>query len=257
MKKAVQNFARSFKNLLFPPRCVGCGKLYQTDIWSSCQYPFCPSCRLKWENEKLGTCPDCGLEMTLCNCGSKLLDNLDVENYVKLVNYSVRRMSVGRATVLYLKKHKSTRALNYFAQQLLYPVSGRLKSLECENFVVAYVPRQPKNIVKYGFDQSHELAKRLAKSYGVKCVKLFKRTVKFAGEQKNLRLDERLKNAKSHYKLTYNTVKYLKNAYCVLLVDDVITSGASLAGCVTELRKVYDNKIICVTLARTGKKRKK
>ena len=257
MKKRIFRTGRFFRNLIFPPKCVSCREFIQKDIFDSCEIPFCEKCRVKWEYEKLDICPDCGLEMTLCNCGSRLLKKFDVENFVKLINYSVTRKSVGKSAVLYIKRHKNARAFDYFARQLSYSVLGKLKSAEYKKAVITYVPRGRKSIAEYGFDQSRELAKRLSKLCGIECVKIFRRTEKNASEQKKLGINQRLENARELYALNSKAAEKLESSDCVLILDDVLTSGASLAGCMLKLKEVYDGKIICVTLARTGKSRKK
>ena len=254
--KLVMKIFDFFENLLFPPKCVGCKELYQKNIFDSCAVPLCDKCRVKWEYEKLDICPDCELEMTVCNCGSKLLDKLGVNSFVKLINYSVTSKSVGKSAVLYLKRHKNKRVFDYFSSQLSYAVSGKLKKCGCKKAVIAYVPRGRKSFVEYGLDQSREIAQRLSKHCDAEFVSLFKRTSKNALDQKKLGKKERLENAKDLYVLNPKAVKNLEDTDCVLIVDDVLTSGASLGGCILKLREVYNNNVICVTLARTGKKRK-
>jgi len=256
MRKIIFRIGRFFRNLLFPPKCVGCREFIQKNIFDSCEIPFCEKCRVKWEYEKLDVCPDCGLEMTLCNCGSRILNKLEIDSFVKLINYSAARKSVGKSAVFYLKRHKNDRALNYFALQLSYAVMGKLKNSGCERAVISYVPRSRKSLVEYGFDQSRELAERLAKLCDIECVGLFERTRKNFSEQKKLGINERLENARKSYTINYKSANALENADCVLILDDVLTSGASLAGCILKLKEIYNKKIICVTLARTGKSRK-
>ena len=245
-----------FKNLLFPPKCVGCREFIQKNLFEPCEIPLCEKCRVMWEYEKLAPCPDCGLEMTLCNCGSRLLKKLNVDGCAKLVNYSAVRKSVGKSAVLYMKKHKNKRAFDYFAKQLSYTLYGRLKELERKKAIIAFVPRSRKSFVKFGVDQSKEIAKRLSRLCGIDLACLFVRRGTKSAEQKKLSLSERIENAKNAYKISRNAVKTLENVDTVFVVDDVLTSGASLAGCIFALKEVYKGKIVCVTLARTGKKQK-
>ena len=86
-------FLKLLKNLLWPPKCVGCGEFTQQNIFDTCELPLCESCRKRWEREKLERCPDCELEMTVCNCSSRLLEKAGVEDAVKLFNYSVKNQS--------------------------------------------------------------------------------------------------------------------------------------------------------------------
>ncbi len=247
-------FGRLLKNLLFPPKCVACREFIQKDLLDKCEIPLCEKCRAKWEREKLDRCPDCELEMTVCNCGSRILDKVGVTDTVKLVNYSVRQKSVGKSAVLYMKKHKSSVAFDYFAAQLSFAVSRKIK--EYGNSVIAYVPRSEKSVSEYGFDQSKLLADRLADKCGVECLNLFFRIPRKSVEQKKLNLSDRFGNAKGLYELDERVTSRLEGIKCVVIVDDVITSGASLSACVETLKSVFDGEIVCAAVARTGKKRK-
>ena len=257
MKKLFYKAMRLLYNLLFPPKCVGCGELYQKDIFDECQIPFCEKCRLKWEYEKLDRCPDCELEMTICSCGSRLLKKLEVDDCVKLINYTPMKNTVGRSAILTLKRKKKARAFNYFATQLSFATAGRIAGFDKEKTIITYVPRHKKGIAVYGFDQSKELAKRLSEELGIKSVPLFLRTRKKTGEQKKLTLSERLKNANGTYKFNRRCQNELDGVECIVLLDDILTSGASLSGCVLALKPVFKGKIVPVTLGRTGKKGKK
>ena len=257
MKNVFCKSKRILYNLLFPPKCIGCGELYQKDMFDECQLPFCEKCRLKWEYEKLDRCPDCELEMTICNCGSRLLKKLEIEDCVKLINYTPMKNTVGRSAILTLKRKKKARAFNYFATQLSYAVNGRIVGFDKEKTIVTYVPRNKKGIALYGFDQSKELAKRLSKELGIKSVPLFSRTRKKSGEQKKLTLSARLENAKGTYKFNKKCKNELDGVECVILVDDILTSGASISGCILALKPMFKGTIVCATLGRTGKKGKK
>lgn len=257
IKNFLKRFGVFFGNLLFPPKCVGCKEFIQKDIFDECKIPFCEKCRVKWEYEKLDICPDCGLEMTLCNCGTKLLKKSGVEDYIKLANYSVAKKSVGKSAVLYMKRHKNDRALNYFADQLSYPVSRKIKTLEGKRAVFTYVPRSKKSVTEYGFDQARELSKRIAARCDAEFIPLFERSGVKTTEQKKLKMSERVKNAKMSYRLNVKNFQKLSEDDCIFIVDDVLTSGASVLGCLSVLKPKFEGEVVCVTVARTGKSRKK
>ena len=257
MKKFLYEARSLVKNLFYPPRCVSCRALIQKDILDVCDTPYCEKCRRAWELEKLDRCPDCGLEMTVCNCGAPLLKNSGVARYVKLINYFVKRNGVGKRTVLYLKRHKNDRAFRFLATNLSHSLKPKLLQLsEGGRAVVAYVPRGKRAKALYGFDQSEQLAKNLAKILGIELVRLFGRSRKRTKEQKKLRLAERKANAADSFCLKKGAKEKLDGVELVFLVDDILTSGASLYGCLATLKPVYANNTICVTAARTPKKNK-
>ena len=257
IKKSFKRVATFFCNLIFPPRCVGCREFQQKNIFEECQLPLCEKCRVRWEYEKLSLCPDCGLEISLCGCGSRLLQKLEIEEPIKLVSYSAQKGSVGKSAVLYMKKKNNKRAVRYFAKQLSYPTCGRIKRSGFENPLFAYVPRSKKGIVEYGFDQSRSLAKSLAECCDADVASLFERTGLKRKEQKDLNLSARVKNAQRAYRLKKNAAEKLNGVDAVFIVDDVLTSGASLFGCASALKKIFDGEVVCVTIARTAKSRKK
>ena len=76
-------------------------------------------------------------------------------------------------------------------------------------------------------------------------------------EQKKADLPRRVKNIKGTFVFNEKSGECLKNVKCLVLVDDVITSGASMAGCINALKKHFDGDIVCAALGRTGKRRKK
>ena len=244
-------------NLLFPPKCVGCRELIKRDIFDPCTVPLCDKCRAKWEREKLERCPDCQLEMTICTCSSGLLQKAGIEEAVKLFNYSVKKRSVGKSAVLYMKKHNSARAFDYFAAQLSYAVKRKSAEYKADEVAVLCVPRSKTSRGEYGFDQSELLAKRLAEKCGFKYITPVIRSNKRVSEQKKSSLSRRVKNIRGVFEIDGNAAESLGNLKCLVLVDDVITSGASMAGCIELLKKHFDGKILCASLGRTGKRNKK
>ena len=253
----ISGFAKFFGNLLFPPKCAGCRELIGKDIFDPCRIPLCDECRAKWEKEKLERCPDCELEMTICNCSSKMLEKAGVEGAVKLFNYSVKKRSVGKSAVLYMKKHNSHRAFEYFAAQLSYAVKRKTAGYSNNEVAAFSVPRSRKSRREYGFDQSALLARKVAGKCGFQYVVPIVRSRKRAEEQKRSDLSHRVKNIKGTFVFNEKCVETLKNIKCLVLVDDVITSGASMAGCIDALKKHFDGDIVCAALGRTGKRRKK
>ncbi len=250
-------FLKLLKNLLWPPKCVGCGEFTQQNIFDTCELPLCESCRKRWEREKLERCPDCELEMTVCNCSSRLLEKAGVEDAVKLFNYSVARNSVGKRAVLYMKRHRSYRAFDFFASQLSFALKRKTAVFDPRRVVVFSVPRRRKSRREYGFDQAELIAKRLAEKCGFRYEKLVVRSRRKAGEQKKNGLAARLKNAKGQYLPSKRADELLEGVECLVVVDDVLTSGASIAGCIETLKKHFGGKFICATVGRTGKRNKK
>ena len=104
----------------------------------------------------------------------------------------------------------------------------RSQNLMPDDCVITYMPRSKKNKSEHGFDQGLSLAKSLSNITGIKFVDCFKRRL-FTEEQKNLNEFERKLNMKSAY--DRRDVGELLEDKTLILVDDIVTTGSSMAAC--------------------------
>jgi len=101
-----------------------------------------------------------------------------------------------------------------------------------------------------GFNQSMVIADVLSKHFSVPIIELLSR-VKSTKTQKDLTKTERAHNVADAFQITKlpaNSV--LSPDTGIILIDDVITSGATLLAAATELRKHFPNEVFLLTLAR-------
>ena len=94
------------------------------------------------------------------------------------------------------------------------------------DWCVTYPPRRRSAVLKYGFDQSKGMAKRIAKYTGVRFESVFTRKGKVA--QKTLGAAERQANAKDAFGLGSGADVAGKKYF---VIDDVVTSGATTKAC--------------------------
>lgn len=247
---------RFIRNLMFPPKCMGCGELAREHMLDLCDVPFCKECYLEWEKEKRRRCDRCGLEICLCNCVTPFLAKCEVEDSVKLVNYSAKKESVGKNAMFYMKKKRNNDAFLFVARQLAVSINRKMNELGVKNGVILYVPRGKNGMNRYGFDQAKELAVRVSGLTDMKAVSLFHKNKSIRIDQKRLGLKSRLDLAKRAFSVNTDKLYCLKDCDCVFIIDDVMTSGASLGGCAMCLKPYYKGKIVCVTVAKTGKSSK-
>lgn len=251
---------RFFTDLLFPPRCVSCGALCKKDLLDPCDTPMCDKCRVAWEKEKTETCPRCGLELMQCRCSSARMEKAGIEQSIKLIYYRGSRMTAGRRAILYLKKRKSNRSFSFFGEQLAFPLRRYMKEngLRSEEVLFCYVPRGRRNADLYGLDQAERLCRALSAQVGCRTVPLFYRIRRDEREQKKLSAKERAQNVKNRFGIDRDVLSGIPSTVrCIFLVDDVITTGASIAACAVLLREHRGGAIVGVSLARTPLLRKK
>lgn len=107
------------------------------------------------------------------------------------------------------------------------------------------VPLHPKKLVKRGFNQSLMIAKGLSESMQIKINQDLKRKTHTSTQTKKSRYD-RWKNVRDNFEISDDHELEDKK---ILLVDDVLTTGATLEACANELLKVKGVSICIVTLA--------
>jgi len=242
--------------LFFPPKCCACGTFLQEHILDTEPRALCESCRRKWEYAKLSTCKRCGEELSKCRCMPLELRRANASVMLKMVCYDKTRDSVPRRCVLYMKKNNVSAVFDYFSGQLAYLLRGYLEETYTAegSVLVTYLPRGVKNARRVGMDQSELLARGLATSLGSDFGRLLMRRRFSSREQKSLGKRERFDNVANAFLLDKVNMKELNGRYrCIVLVDDVVTTGASLSACVKLLREGFGGRIICICLAQTVK----
>lgn len=240
-------------DFLFPPKCICCGEVLGSApklIHEKGGDAFCPSCRAEWEKAKLCQCAKCRLPMIDCRCSSLLMRRNGNNVLLKLCSYSGEPTGVVKKLVFTLKRSADRRAERFAAYQLHLPIMKYASIYLGADLVITNVPRRERGIIKYGYDQSKMLAKNLSKITHVPYSRLLIR--EFDGsEQKNLNEEERLKNVKGAFTLSENAGN-LKGK-CIILVDDVVTTGTSVNECISVLKTAEPAAILPVCIAQTAK----
>ena len=110
------------------------------------------------------------------------------------------------------------------------------------------IPLHEGKIKKRGYNQAKQLAEGLAKRFDVSVVDCLKR-VKSTKTQVGLTKEERRKNIEQAFALQGTVSEPLQKYQQVFLVDDVVTSGATLQEAAKVLKKAGFTKVWGVTLA--------
>lgn len=119
------------------------------------------------------------------------------------------------------------------------------KEIAAADFIIP-VPLHPKKQKQRGFNQSEEFAKGLSKELNISLnTKNLKRNA-FTETQTRKRKFERWENVKDKFEL--QNVNEFENK-TVVLVDDVITTGATIDACYQALSKAPGIKISVLSLA--------
>lgn len=232
------------KSLLFPPKCAACGSLL--DWQDSLSFEaLCEECRKRWESEKADTCDICAKRVCECGCMTAAMERAKCDGFRKLVFYRHgTRAHVQNRLIFHVKTNNDRRTPLFFASELL-PMLQALTE-EQTRVVLTYAPRSRAARLEYGTDQACALAKALSTLSGLPCERLIRRSFGKKSAQKELSTKARLQNARDTYRLSRNADVRGKT---VVLVDDIVTTGATAAACVRLLRRSGAERVFCLTVA--------
>ena len=232
--------------LLFPPSCASCGEIlpYYTEE------PFCTACRGKWEAEKRRCCPGCHKPLSECRCpipGSEALPCISLVFYDPDAKTGE---SPAKEMLLSVKEGRQRRTEDFLAGQLAGQLSPRFPNRT--DTVMTYVPRKRVKVRVTGTDQARVIAEKTAELLGIPICPVLVRGAGKAADQKELNASEREKNASGAYMLSSNAA--FRDMCCgkhMILVDDIITSGATVHACASLLIEAGAASVTAASVART------
>lgn len=212
-------------SLVAPHMCVIC---------SSSESVFCNECRVQRITPLISRCVFCN---TLTN-SDKVCSLCSRKHKVNHV-WSVTEY---RNVEAIIKKYKFERARALFkplAEEMLEVIGY------ADIDVVVSVPTAPSRIRTRGYDHAQLLGRYIANKYDVP----YLRPLIHVGSLKQIGASrtQRFRQAEETYKpKTKVSIKNLR----VLLVDDVVTTGATISACAKQLKAVGAKSIDVVTFAR-------
>ena len=234
-----------FKKLCVVKKCVRCrDPLDVLDFESA----FCPECREGYLSAKMDICSDCSLMASECRCVPRLLAKDKIIALRRLFFYSKDRAREPQTRLIYfLKANKSRRVADFVAKELYALIEEELKAKEiCEKPLIVAIPRSHKSRVRYGFDQSAVVALSLSRLYGFEYCNAFKR--RRGMPQKRLTAGERRKNIKRLVRVRDKNSGVIEGR-TVILLDDVVTTGASMSACAQLLYERGAKNILCIAIS--------
>ena len=239
---AVKTVGNAARDLLFPPRCVGCGDLLPP--FARRATVFCPLCRTAWE-----TAITEAADHAATDAGRGL---------VYLVHYRPGHADgIPEKLVYHLKHEGDPRAFSFVAERLAPRLLDAAATLptrapvgEDKPLLFTYPPRRRSAVREDGFDQAQRLAKALAVACDGDFAALIRRTHRKAREQKTLNAEERAVNATSSYILADKAAEAVRDR-TVVICDDLCTTGATLNRCAALLVEAGARSVILCTVART------
>ena len=235
-------------NLLFPLKCPLCGTLTE-----GATARLCPACHEKMEEELALPCPHCGEPAASCYCiptnlrGNSAL--IGGRSHICVGFYRPNHTGSPLSRLIYYLKHETDdSAARIFAERLSHALLRHFLASgeDIRSWTFTYPPRTRSAADTYGLDQAQRIARLCARRTGASFASLLRR--RGGAEQKSLRGVERIDNAAL-------SLQVHSPARCagkkVILVDDIVTTGATAAVTSLLLRDAGTEAVFCASVLKT------
>ena len=233
------SLAKNIVNLVYPLHCASCRKPLDPENGSA----VCDFCIGLIKRNPRPYCIHCGrpVDTAGCACDDCLRSKPAFSRACSAYLYE------GALKELILRfKYKGKMALSGdlagLLSDFLYDNPDILEGID----TVTFVPIGADRMIKRGFNQSKVLAKHLSDSYEIPMADCIEKTVS-TKHQNELSRKDRLSNLKGAFRAKGAA---LLNGQTILIVDDVMTTGATLNECAVALLKRGAADVRCLTLAR-------
>lgn len=218
MAQALQSVFRDIKDIVYPNNCVLCNKYVEENQNCICRYCFSrfePTWLEDW------------------------IDKLRFSEGIDEVYSAWYAISTINDMVHSIKYHNQPR----LGEELGRRMATEIPIEELSN--IDLITSVPLNAVKNrerGYNQSEWICKGLAKSWNVPYQANLIKRIKYTNTQTDLNATERQQNVEKAFTSTKKI-----DGLSVAIIDDVITTGATLSACAVELKKCGASKITGVS----------
>ncbi len=243
MLKNLKKFSQKIFEIIFPNRCLTCrqmighGGIFCNEDWKKLQFITDPKCNIcahpfdfsyDISNELL--CPKC-------------LQNrpaFDSTAVIFCYNEQIKKI------IFDLKYYDATHLSNKFSELILAKLKDELPSYD----LIIAVPLHKNRLRQRKFNQSVLLARAILKH--TKNLKFYPDILvrkKYTQAQAKLTQKERLQNLQNSFEINPKYKNTLKDKN-ILLIDDVMTTGATAENCARVLKEYGCGKIKAVAIAK-------
>lgn len=234
-------------DFVYPQHCAICKKHLkrgERDVCDACWNslvtlpdPFCPYCKSFFD---YGVNPYEEIKCGFCGSAGKIIE----DHRICMVRSLGRFDDYYKELIHRFKYGKKIPLGKRLAQRLGETTNGDFNFLKSD-FLIP-VPLHKSRHRERGFNQSEIIAEEISKATGVLVLKNVLKRKKNTKDQTNLSPQQREENVRGAFTVTQPDRINGKN---IILVDDVITTGATLSECARMLKQAGAEKILGMTIA--------
>lgn len=220
------------KMRLFPQPCILCNAANGNELG------ICPDCLSDLPFHRDEYCPQCSLPSTNnLICGACIASPPDFDATTSIFSYEYPISQL----VQHYKYGQELHLGNLFAKLLQHKLSAhKLPDL------IIPMPLHPKRLAERGFNQSLEVAKIVGKALNISVDYTACLRTKYSPPQASLPLRQRATNIKGAFTCTKSLT-----GLRIGLIDDVMTTGASLNALAKAVKAKGASHVECWVIART------
>lgn len=211
---------RALSDLLYPPRCPFCGRVLE-----------------RGEDRR---CALCARELPWTDGPGRLAEGCEL-----CLSPLYYRGGVRRAVHRY--KFKGGAGLSGLFGELMAQCLNDSRDGAAD--LVTWVPLHPKRKKRRGYDQAELLARRTAELCGIPAAPTLEKVRRTDTQSRQNTEADRRANVEGAYRALPGLELTGRR---VVLVDDVVTTGSTLAQCAACLRSAGAAAVVCLTFAQAG-----
>jgi len=231
---------------VYPPHCRGC----QEPLPPDGDRMLCAECRAALTAARVGDlrCETCGVPFPHAgrepSCARCILEG---RHFDKARAFAVYRNPMD--TLVRTFKFRGDYALGPYVLRRLLDEDGLPDDIGDGAEAVVPVPLHARRRRERGYDQAELLARVLARHLGLPLRRKALVRTRYTSQQSLLAMNTRWDNVRGAFAIGRNALP----PHCsVLLVDDVITTGATISECARVLKRAGVARVHALALARAG-----